>query len=40
MPIRKTSKGWKIDNTAGYSRTKKEAEAKLKAIKARQGRKK
>ena len=39
MPIRKTKYGWKIDNTAGYSKTKKEAEQRLRAIKARQGRK-
>lgn len=36
MPIRRTPKGWKIDNTPGYSKTKKEAEERLKAIKARQ----
>ena len=36
MPIRKTKKGWKIENTPGYSPTKKEAEKRLKAIKANQ----
>ena len=40
MPIRKTQKGWKIENTAGYSQTKKEAEKRLAAIKARQNGKK
>ena len=36
MPIRKTSKGYKIDNVPGYSKTRKEAEERLKAIKANQ----
>ena len=36
MPIRKTQKGWKIDNVAGYSKTKKEAEKRLRAVKANQ----
>jgi predicted secreted Zn-dependent protease len=39
MPIRKTSKGWKIDNVAGYSKTKKEAEQRLRAVKASQSKK-
>jgi hypothetical protein len=37
MPIRKTQKGWKIDRVAGYSKTKKDAEKRLKAIKTKQG---
>lgn len=40
MPIRKTPKGWKIDNTPGYSKTKKAAEKRLAAIKANQARNK
>lgn len=36
MPIRKTPRGYKIDNTPGYSATRKEAEARLRAIKANQ----
>lgn len=36
MPIRKTAKGYKIDNTPGYSKTKKKAVARLRAIKANQ----
>jgi predicted secreted Zn-dependent protease len=36
MPIRKTKKGWKIDNVPGYSKTKKEAEKRLRAVKANQ----
>jgi len=36
MPIRKTKKGWKIDKVPGYSKTKKEAEKRLKAVKASQ----
>lgn len=40
MPIRKTDKGWKIENTPGYSKTKGEAEARLRAIKAAQSKKK
>lgn len=35
-PIRKTSKGYKIDNTSGYSSTKRKAASRLKAIKANQ----
>jgi len=38
MPIHKTTKGWKIDNVPGYSKTKKEAEKRLKAVKASQSR--
>jgi len=33
-------KGYKIENVAGYSKTKKEAEQRLKAVKASQARKK
>lgn len=40
MPIKKTDKGWKIENVAGYSKTKKEAEQRLKAVKANQSKKK
>lgn len=40
MPIRKTSKGWKIDNTRGYSKTKAQATKRLRAIKASQRKKK
>lgn len=40
MPIRKTKKGWKIDNVAGYSKTKAEAKKRLAAIKIRQKKKK
>lgn len=40
MPIRKTSKGYKIANTPGYSKTLKAAKRRLRAIKASQGRKK
>ncbi len=36
MPIKKTQKGYKIAKTAGYSKTKKDAEKRLKAIKASQ----
>jgi len=36
MPIRKTKKGYKIENVPGYSRTKKEAETRLRAVKASQ----
>jgi len=39
MFIRKTQKGWKIDNVAGYSKTKKEAEKRLRAVKANQRKK-
>jgi len=39
MPIRKTSKGYKIENTAGYSKTKKDAVKRLRAIKANQNKK-
>jgi len=38
MPIRKTPRGYKIDNTPGYSKTREEAVKKLKAIKASQRR--
>lgn len=40
MPIRKVKGGFKIDNVKGVSKTKVEAERRLKAIKANQGRKK
>jgi len=40
MPIKKMKKGYKIENVAGYSKTKKEAEQRLKAVKASQARKK
>lgn len=40
MPIRKTPKGWKITNVAGYSRTKVAAERRLRAVKAAQRRRK
>jgi len=40
MPIRKTKKGYKIDNTKGYSKTKEEATKRLRAIKASQSKKK
>lgn len=40
MPIRKTNKGWKIENTKGVSPTKKQAEKRLKAIKSRQSKSK
>ena len=36
MPMKKTKKGYKIARTAGYSRTKEEAQKRLKAIKANQ----
>jgi len=36
MPIRKVKKGYKIENVAGVSPTKKAATQKLKAIKASQ----
>ncbi len=36
MPIRKVKGGYKIDNTPGVSKTKAEAEERLRAIKARQ----
>lgn len=36
MPIRKTSQGYKIDNVKGYSKTRQEAEKRLRAIKANQ----
>ena len=38
MPIRKTKHGWKIDKVPGYSPTKKEAEKRLRAVKASQKR--
>lgn len=34
MPVRKTSRGYKIDNVSGYSSTREEALKKMKAIKA------
>jgi len=40
MPIRRVKGGYKIDNVKGVSPTKKAAEKRLKAIKARQSRKK
>ena len=40
MPIKKMKKGYKIEKVAGYSKTKKEAEQRLKAVKASQARKK
>ena len=40
MPIHKTKKGYKIKNTKGVSKTKKEAEKRLKAIKANQAKSK
>ena len=40
MPIRKVKGGYKIDNVAGVSKTKKAAEERLRAIKANQSRKK
>lgn len=40
MPIRKVKGGWKIDNTPGISKTKEEVIKRLRAIKARQGKKK
>jgi hypothetical protein len=36
MPIRKVNGGWRIDNVAGLSPTRKKALKRLKAIKARQ----
>lgn len=40
MPVYKVKGGWKIENTPGISKTKKEAEQRLKAIKASQSKKK
>lgn len=40
MPIRKVKGGYKIDNTPGISKTKAEAEKRLRAIKARQNQRK
>ena len=40
MPIRKTPKGWKIDNVPGYHKTKGAAIKQLIAIKASRDRKK
>ena len=40
MPIYKTSKGYKIENTKGVSTTKKQAIKRLRAIKASQARRK
>lgn len=39
MPIKKTSKGWKIENTPGVSKTKADAIKRLKAIKINQAKK-
>ena len=39
MPIYKTKKGYKIKKTNGYSKTKKQALRRLRAIKANQKRK-
>jgi hypothetical protein len=36
MPIIKAKKGWKIKNTSGYSKSKKAAKRRLRAIKWRQ----
>lgn len=36
MPIRKVPNGYKIDNVKGTSKTRKEAEKRLRAIKANQ----
>lgn len=36
MPIRKTKGGYKIDRVLGQSKTKKEAEKRLRAVKASQ----
>lgn len=36
MPVRKTSRGYKIDNVPGYSGTREEALKRLKAIKTKQ----
>jgi len=38
MPVYKVKGGWKIDNTPGVSKTKKQAEERLKAIKSEQAR--
>ncbi len=40
MPITKTKKGWKINNTSGVSKTKKAAKRRLRAIKWKQKRRK
>lgn len=39
MPIRKTTKGYKIDNVPGYHKTKEGAVKQLQAVKASQSRK-
>jgi hypothetical protein len=39
MPITKTKRGYKIANTLGYSKTRKQAEERLRAIKANQSKK-
>lgn len=36
MPIRKTTKGWKIENVKATFKSRKKAEAALRAIKASQ----
>jgi len=40
MPIRKVKGGYKIENVKGISKTRAEAEKRLKAIKANQSKKK
>lgn len=40
MPVRKTKKGFKIDNTPGVSKTRKMANKRLAAIKISQKKKK
>jgi len=40
MPIYNTKKGYKIKNTPGYSKTKKAATKRLRAIKASQSKRK
>lgn len=40
MPIRKVKGGYKIDNVPGISKTKKQAQERLRAIKANQTKRK
>jgi hypothetical protein len=40
MPITKTKKGYKIENTPGYSASKEDAKKRLAAIKAAQAKRK
>lgn len=40
MPIRKVKGGYKIDNVPGISKTKKQAQERLRAIKASQAKRK